>query len=140
MTLRRGDIERTLPTANRVLARANERAVADYVAQLDEARFADQVKLRIADKLPAGGVEADDLARAFNMSVRTLQRRLAECGTNYSALLDEARRELAMRFIGEEGMAVKEATYVLGFSEPANFARAFRRWTGLSPTEFREAR
>jgi len=139
MTLRRSDIERTLPTANRVLARANERAVADYVAQLDEAQFGDQVKLRIVDELPSGGVEAQDLARVFNMSVRTLQRRLAECGTTYSALLDAARKELALRVIGDEGMAVKEATYLLGFSEPANFTRAFRRWTGLSPTEFRQA-
>jgi len=79
------------------------------------------------------------VARALNVSLRTLQRRLADEDTTWSELLDQARRELALRFIGERRMSVKEATYVLGFSEPANFTRAFRRWTGRSPTEYRQA-
>ncbi len=140
MELRRADVERRLPTANRVLARANERAVADYVAALDQSRFPDRVRLKLIEQLPSGGVEAEQVARALKMSLRTLQRRLAEEGTSYSVLLDEARCALALRFIGDEDMPVKEATYVLGFSEPANFTRAFRRWTGLSPTAYREAR
>ena len=69
------------------------------------------------------------------MSVRTLQRRLADEGTTYSALLDRARHELAVRFIGEQRMPVKEATFVLGFSRSRRiFSRAFKRWTGVSPT------
>ena len=66
-----------------------------------------------------------------------MQRRLAEAGTNYKTILDEARHELALRYIGDEGMSIKEATYLLGFSEPANFSRAFKRWTGDVPSRFR---
>ena len=139
MIFSRDDVERPLPTANRVLARHNERIDADYMMRLDEARFSDRVRIRLVELLPTGNVEADTVARALNISLRTLQRRLADEGTTYTGVLDEARRELALRFIGEERMPVKEATYVLGFSEPANFTRAFRRWTGRSPTEYRQA-
>ncbi|MEZ5585872.1 MAG: AraC family transcriptional regulator [Sedimenticolaceae bacterium] len=139
MVFRREDVERPLPTANRALALHNERIVADYMTRLDEDNFADRVRIRLIESLPSGGIEAEDVARALNMSVRTLQRRLADEGTSYTALLDRARHELAVRFIGEQRMPVKEATFVLGFSEPANFSRAFKRWTGVSPTEFRQA-
>ena len=67
-----------------------------------------------------------------------MQRRLSEEDTTYSILLDEARHELAVRFMGEEGMSIKQATYLLGFSEPGNFSRAFKRWTGEVPSRFRE--
>lgn len=137
MVFRRDDVERPLPTANRALARHNERIVADYMARLDENSFSDRVRIRLIESLPSGGVDAEDVARALNVSVRTLQRRLADEGTTYSGLLDQARRELAVRFIGEQRMPVKEATYVLGFSEPANFSRAFKRWTGVSPSDYR---
>jgi len=139
MVFRRDDVERPLPTANRALARHNERIVADYMARLDDENFSDRVRIRLIESLPSGGVDAADVARALNVSVRTLQRRLADEGATYSGLLDQARRELAVRFIGEQRMPVKEATYVLGFSEPANFSRAFKRWTGVSPSEFRQA-
>jgi AraC-like DNA-binding protein len=137
MVFRREQVEAPLPTANRVLAHANDRVVAEYLALLDDRRFADQIRLRLVEMLPNGTVDAGHLARAMNLSLRTLQRRLADEGTSFTALLDEARQELALRWIGEEAMSVKEATYLLGFSEPANFTRAFRRWTGVSPTAFR---
>jgi AraC-like DNA-binding protein len=139
MVFRRAEVERPLPTANRGLARANEQIVADYMARLDQTRFADRVRLKLVESLPGGGAEVEDVARSLNVSVRTLQRRLAQEQTSWSALLDEARHELALRFIGERQMPVKEATYVLGFSEPSNFTRAFKRWTGLSPTAYRVA-
>ncbi len=138
MTFRRDEVERPLPTANRALAHGNEQIVADYMARLDQKRFSDRVRHRLVETLPTGAVEAGEVARALNVSLRTLQRRLADEDTTWSGLLDQARRELALRFIGERRMSVKEATYVLGFSEPANFTRAFRRWTGRSPTEYRQ--
>jgi AraC-like DNA-binding protein len=138
MTFRRDDVERHLPTANHILARSNEQIVADYLARLDNDSFPDRVRARLVEVLPSGEVEAELLARGLNLSLRTLQRRLAKAGTSYSELLDEARRELALRYIGEHRLSIKETTYVLGFSEPANFTRAFRRWTGFSPTQYRQ--
>jgi AraC-like DNA-binding protein len=139
MIFRREDVERPLPTANHLLARTNERIVADYMARLDDKRFPDRVRACLVEMMPAGTVEAETLAHRLNLSLRTLQRRLAKAGTSYSELLDEARRELALRYIGEDRMSIKETTYLLGFSEPANFTRAFRRWTGMSPSSFRQA-
>lgn len=132
--------ERPLATANRALARANEQAIEDYLARLDANSLPDRVRTRLVETLPGGTPGEASVARALNLTPRTLQRRLAAHGTSFKVLLDEARRELAMRFIGERRLSIKEASYLLGFSEPANFARAFKRWTGSTPSVFRESR
>jgi len=137
MTLSRAVAEQPLPTSNRLLARANEQIVADYLARFHADTYPDRVRARLVELLPAGSVSEETLARSLNLSRRTLQRRLAEDGTSYKALLDEARCELAVRYIGEQCMSIKEATYMLGFSEPGNFSRAFKRWTGEAPSKFR---
>jgi AraC-like DNA-binding protein len=137
--LPRGLVEQPLPTGNRDLARANERVVADYLARFDASNLPDRVRARLVEALPGGQVDEEQLAQAFNVSRRTLQRRLAEAGTSFTGLLDEARRELALRYIGERRMSIKEVTYMLGFSEPGNFSRAFKRWTGQAPSRFRAA-
>ena len=136
--LPRAATEHPLPTANRELARANDRVVTDYLERFTAQHFADRVRVRLVELLSSGVAHEDEVARSLHVSRRTLQRRLAEQGTNYKTLFDEARRELALRYIGEQGMSIKEATYVLGFSEPSNFTRAFKRWTGASPSQYRE--
>jgi AraC-like DNA-binding protein len=69
--------------------------------------------------------------------VRTLKRRLADQGTSFSALLDEVRRDRATLLLRAGELSVDEIGARLGYSDPANFARAFRRWTGSSPRAFR---
>ena len=130
--------EQPLPTANRVLARSNEQAIADYLRNFASESFSDRVRTRLVELLSSGRHDEGEVASALNVSRRTLQRRLSEENTTYSVLLDEARHELAVRFMGQEGMSIKEATYLLGFSEPGNFSRAFKRWTGEVPSRFRE--
>lgn len=76
-------------------------------------------------------------ARKLGMSPRTLQRRLKFCGLDFEELLDETRRGEALRLIAEEGHTMTEIAFRLGYSDPAHFTRAFRRWTGESPTRFR---
>ncbi len=73
------------------------------------------------------------------MCLRTLQRKLSEENTSYKELLDETRRELANQYLRQATLSVSEVTYLLGFSEPSNFSRAFKRWTGRTPSEFRAA-
>ena len=138
MVFPREQVKQPLPTANRVLAMSNEQAVADYLRDFASDSFADRVRTRLVELLPGGRYEEREVAIALNVSRRTLQRRLAEEGTTYSALLEEARHQLAVRFLGEEGLSIKEATYLLGFSEPGNFSRAFKRWTGEAPSRFRK--
>jgi AraC-like DNA-binding protein len=137
MTFPREAVERPLPTANRELARASERVVADYLDRFSAESFPDRVRVRLVELLPSGGADEEEVAQSLNVSRRTLQRRLAAADTSYKALLDDARRELALRYVGQQGMSIKQATYVLGFSEPSNFARAFKRWTGQAPSRYR---
>jgi AraC-like DNA-binding protein len=71
------------------------------------------------------------------MSPRTLQRKLADADLTYQRLVDETRRDLALRYIEEPGKSITEITFLLGFSGQSAFTRAFRRWTGKAPSEYR---
>jgi len=80
------------------------------------------------------------VARAARCSVRTVQRRLRGAGLTYSGLLDEVRLEIAARMLGEAGRKVRDIAFDLGYSDQANFTRAFRRWAGAPPSEYRRLR
>ena len=82
----------------------------------------------------------EEVAERMHVSARTLKRRLAEHGTSFSALLDEARRDRATLLLRAGELGVDEIGTRLGYSDPANFARAFRRWTGVSPAAYRRRR
>ena len=129
--------ELLLPTGNAELAHANERVLIDYLADLDRHAVAAQVKARLVDTLPAGTVTEHDMANSLNLSVRSLQRKLSDEQTSYKRLLDDTRRELAMNHLGNSRLTINEITYLLGFSDPSNFTRAFRRWQGESPSTYR---
>ena len=83
--------------------------------------------------LERGPVRIEEVARALGCSRQTLYRRLKEEGVTFAELLDSLRRRLGLLYVRERGMPVKEAAYRLGFSEPAAFSRAYKRWTGSSP-------
>lgn len=76
------------------------------------------------------------MAGRVDVSVRTLQRRLKYCGVEFEELLDEVRRSEAIRLIREGGHSMTEIAYRVGYSDPAHFTRAFRRWTGTAPSRF----
>lgn len=78
------------------------------------------------------------VAARLHQSERTLRRRLADEGTSFSGLLDEARRRDAMRLLANPELDVQQVAGMLGYAEPANFTRAFRKWTGLSPSAWRQ--
>lgn len=79
------------------------------------------------------------IARRMGMSARTLQRRLKYCGVDFEDLLDETRRGEALRLISEGEHTMTEIAYRIGYSDPAHFTRAFRRWTGAVPSRFQAA-
>jgi AraC-like DNA-binding protein len=82
--------------------------------------------------------QLEGLARRLGMTVRSLQRRLRDEGTSFQALRDETRKALAERYLGE-GHSLAEISFLLGFSEPSAFFRAFKRWTGSTPIARRGA-
>jgi AraC-like DNA-binding protein len=93
------------------------------------------VRHQIASALPFG-VSADEVAEDLGMSARNLRRRLEAEGSSYQVILDEVRCELARRYLAEEGKGVEEVAFALGFSDGSAFHKAFKRWTGESPTDF----
>ncbi len=97
-----------------------------------------QVRRLLGDALGGGDPNIAAVARQLGTSARTLQRKLRTEGTSYQDVLDEMRRDLSRRYLRERDMAVCEIAYLLGFSGPSAFHRAFRRWTGVTPKEFRQ--
>ena len=95
--------------------------------------FRKEVERHAERLLPSGAVRIERVAREMGYSRQTLYRRLKAEGTTFEALLDDLRRRLALRLVREPGLSVKEIAYRLGFSEPAAFSRAFKRWTGRAP-------
>jgi AraC-like DNA-binding protein len=85
-----------------------------------------------------GNISIGDVAKISDMSVRSLQRRLSESGLKYSELLNQAKFDHAQEMLRDLQMTVKEVANSLGYSDPAHFTRAFRRWSGLSPINFRK--
>ncbi len=126
-----------LSSANAELAHANEKVIADYLADLDNVTLASRVKVRLIDDLPSGDVTEKALAESLFMSLRSLQRKLHAEGTTYKKILEITRRELAENFIKDQTLTLNEITYLLGFSEISSFSRFFKRWTGKSPSEYR---
>lgn len=95
------------------------------------------VRAKVVEQLPAA--DAQRVSRALNTSLRSLQRRLAQEGTSFKEILDEARHQLAVRYVRDSELPLREITGRLGFSDPGNFARAFRRWEGVSPNRYRRS-
>ncbi len=71
-------------------------------------------------------------------SSRQLQRRLRDAGTSFQALLEGTRHDLALRYLDEPHMTLSEVGFLLGFAEPSTFHRAFKRWTGTTPVDYRQ--
>ncbi len=132
-------IEKRLPTANIDLALSCDKIIKEYLAKMDKSDIVMQVKARLTDHLSAGTITEQQIADMLNLSLRTLQRKLEEKGYTYKTLLEETRKELATQYIHNSRLSISEITYMLGFSEPSNFSRAFKRWTGKSPQSYRSA-
>jgi len=89
--------------------------------------------------LPGGRPDLWRTATSMGVSARTLQRRLGEQGSSFSKVLDELRRDLSDELLSDRKLSVAEVAFLLGYSEPSAFQRAFRRWRGISPRRFRVA-
>jgi len=128
------EIDAELSTANTTMARACDHIIDEYLARLDRTHVVNQVRAQLVESMPAGRVNENDIAQSLHMSVRSLQRKLRQEGTTFKEVLDETRRELSLSYIKGKHTSIKEITYLLGYSDPANFSRAFKRWTGMPPS------
>jgi AraC-like DNA-binding protein len=133
----RESIERRLEGANPELARHNDAIALQYLSQLEHANTELRVREVLVQQLARGEPSQDDVADILNMSARTLQRKLLEGGTTYKEILDDTRRALALAYLSTPRHSVGDVTHLLGFSASSCFTRAFRRWTGQSPSDWR---
>jgi len=88
--------------------------------------------------LPHGKAKRHSVARSLGLSERTLTRKLADEGTTYEQISDQLRQSLALQYIKEQGVSLSQIAWLLGYEGPASFNRAFRRWTGRSPSVARK--
>jgi AraC-like DNA-binding protein len=122
------ELERVVPAADR-------QAMA--VIGSDDDEVMTRVRRAIEELLPLDRCSADEVGKRVGVSDRTLRRRLADAGTTFSDLVTSTRRTLAERHLGDERLSVQEVATMVGFSDQRAFARAFRRWTGSAPLEYR---
>lgn len=111
----------------------------ELLAELDQASSArSQVEALILPDLHKGTISMDRVARDLGMSRQTLYRRLQEEGVTFAEVHDALRQRMARDYLSARKVSVNETAYLLGFSEASSFVRAFKRWTGQSPTAFRD--
>ncbi len=131
-------LDRQVPQANPSLARLYESLAMDRLRQqargsrIDEALLA-WLRRHIGPPLPTRG----QAAAALGLQPRTLARRLQACQASYTGLLDRARRELALQQVAASDRPFKDIALGLGYSEPSPFYRAFARWCGMTPQQWR---
>lgn len=136
-TLPREVLTQPLATADSFLLPRFVDAMQDLLANLPSNDLIDQVKRRIQLLLGSGDMSEERVAVPLNISPRHLRRKLSQEGTSYEQLVDEVRKEAAIRMIGQGELSLTSIAYELGFLDPSSFTRAFRRWTDMSPTAFR---
>lgn len=133
----RADLDIVLPSANPALAQLHDRFAGEYLARFADTRVTHQARQVLCRLLPQGEPKRDSVAQALCLSPRTLQRRLQEEGTSFQQLLDDTRRELVAQYLAQPNLTLLEIAYLLGFADPSNFFRAFRRWFACTPGEYR---
>jgi AraC-like DNA-binding protein len=139
LVLSRSLLEMACTRADPALVAVLDRYAADRLEQMPQSNStADRVRTILVDELRGGEPTATRLAARLKMSVRSLNRLLAAENTSYQELLDSLRRELAERHLADQQMSISEVGFLLGFSELSSFHRAFKRWTGRTPAQFRQ--
>lgn len=129
--------DRPLPGYNPQLEQVLEKQIIDYLAKLDKNDIIGRTKSMICDQLPSGHVSVEDIADKLCLSERTLRRRLKGSGSSFKELLAETRRELGERYIQDSSLSLTEVAFMLGFSDSSSLSRAYKNWTGKSPSEYR---
>ena len=108
-----------------------------HLGRAEDAPLVSAVRARLRAELGQGGADPSRIACLLGVSERTMQRRLAENGRNFTEMVDDFRREESARLLCDERLALVEVASRLGYSEQTSFTRAFKRWTGATPGSWR---
>ncbi len=137
------------PEQLQLSVRTSDSTLSGYLDQLAEAAVDSlgdsgddliaEVRRTLWSDLPGGKPDVARTASALGLTSRTLQRRLQRRGTSFAEILDVLRQEIATELVANETLAIAEIAYLLGYSEPSAFQRAFRRWHGRPARQYRAA-
>lgn len=130
-------VDTHLPTGNAELVRINEQVLTEYLVRFKKNDIAAAVYKTLLEIMPDGEPTQEKVAAALGTSSRSLHRKLKELNTSYKTIVDETRQHLARQYLKQSDQSITSITYQLGFKDVSSFSRSFKRWTGLSPSEFR---
>ena len=118
----------------------HEQVAEQHVARLEQEDMVFEVRRLIGELLDNQEVSLELVAKKLNMTPRHLRSMLTLAGTNFNQILGDYRSLLAKRLLVRTNESIDEIVYLTGFSEPSTFYRAFKRWTGLTPIEYRKTK
>jgi AraC-like DNA-binding protein len=136
IAFRREFLRQSIPCASRTLFRLLG-GYLDNVRASAETSLTDRIANYIVAALPLGQCSIEDCARKLGMAVRTLQTRLRESGFEFSGILEQQRMELANAYLKADQLSLYDISANLGYNDQSNFIRAFKRWTGTTPSQCR---
>ncbi|PNE01839.1 AraC family transcriptional regulator [Alcanivorax sp. MD8A] len=133
----KANAQQMLAASDIQLAAMLDATLAQRLAASEQASLASKLALWIEQRLPDGEPAQADAAQECCMSTRSLQRRLSEEGLTWKQLVEDTRKTLVERHLRTPGMTVTQMAFLLGFCEVSAFSRAFKKWYGVSPSQFR---
>jgi AraC-like DNA-binding protein len=131
-------LEHASPHAEPELLDLHERFASEQVARLEKKDIVGQVERIVAELLDSGEVTLDAVATRLGIKPRTLRTRLTEAETSFNQVLADFRYRLARQLLATTDESIDEIVYLTGFSEPSTFYRAFKRWSNMTPIEYRK--
>lgn len=126
-----------LQASDNQLAAMLEATLNARLAEIEKGSLVVQLSLWLEERLPEGEPALADAAKSVHMSVRSLQRRLGEENITWKQLIENTRKMLVERHLRTPGMSVTQLAFLLGFSDLSAFSRAFKKWYGVAPSQFK---
>lgn len=130
-------LSKPLPNFAPDLILLSDKAADDYLASLSGSNVVSKVRSEVVSLMASGVPNIDLVAGKLNFSQRSLQRKLNDSGTSYKDLVENIRQTMAEQHLNQNLLSLGEISYLLGFSNVANFSRAFKRWKGITPGAYR---
>ncbi|NIB40308.1 AraC family transcriptional regulator [Pseudomaricurvus alkylphenolicus] len=127
-----------LVTCNPALAKISEQILKHSLENAEKDKIISEIQLQIIHNINRGEPSQEEIAKSMNLSARQLRRKLQQSGTSYARLLQDARHELAKKYLLQANLTVCDIAQLLRFHDQSNFSSAFKRWEGCSPSTYRK--
>lgn len=138
LVIMKRDLTRAMPDSDPLLLGVMQDAIRRLNASTSQQSVVDRARSQVNMALLQGEPTLEDVAENMGMSSWSLQRRLREEGVSFTALVDKVRCEMATHYLQQRKLPISEMALLLGYSEVSAFSRAFRRWFGVSPRQWRQ--